>query len=235
MRAPFQEGDLPGPVKYGYLSVGAVEAGPDATCSAARCSASTRTRTGTSSPPPRSRRCPTASRRAAPCSPARSRRPSTRSGTPRRGSATGSPWSAAGMVGCAPSPRCCAASRSAGWSSSTWTRAGPASADRLGVRFVHAGRRGRRLRPRRPLLGHGRRASPAGSSCWATRASCRAVLVRRPRGARATSAARFHARRLTVRASQVGAVAAARRARRTHADRLAPGARPAATTTPSTR
>jgi threonine dehydrogenase-like Zn-dependent dehydrogenase len=28
MRAPFQEGDLPGPVKYGYLNVGVVEAGP---------------------------------------------------------------------------------------------------------------------------------------------------------------------------------------------------------------
>ena len=28
MRAPFQEGDFPGPVKYGYLSVGTVEAGP---------------------------------------------------------------------------------------------------------------------------------------------------------------------------------------------------------------
>jgi NADPH:quinone reductase-like Zn-dependent oxidoreductase len=28
MRAPFQEGDFPGPVKYGYLSVGIVEAGP---------------------------------------------------------------------------------------------------------------------------------------------------------------------------------------------------------------
>jgi len=27
MRAPFQEGELPGPVKYGYLSVGVVEAG----------------------------------------------------------------------------------------------------------------------------------------------------------------------------------------------------------------
>jgi Zn-dependent alcohol dehydrogenase len=30
MRAPFQEGDFPGPVKYGYLSVGVVEAGPEA-------------------------------------------------------------------------------------------------------------------------------------------------------------------------------------------------------------
>jgi threonine dehydrogenase-like Zn-dependent dehydrogenase len=28
MRAPFQEGELPGPVKYGYLSVGIVEEGP---------------------------------------------------------------------------------------------------------------------------------------------------------------------------------------------------------------
>ncbi len=30
MRAPFQEGDFPGPVKYGYLSVGVVEQGPAA-------------------------------------------------------------------------------------------------------------------------------------------------------------------------------------------------------------
>jgi threonine dehydrogenase-like Zn-dependent dehydrogenase len=29
MRAPFQEGDFPGPVKYGYLNVGAVEEGPE--------------------------------------------------------------------------------------------------------------------------------------------------------------------------------------------------------------
>jgi threonine dehydrogenase-like Zn-dependent dehydrogenase len=29
MRAPFQEGGFPGPVKYGYLSVGVVEHGPD--------------------------------------------------------------------------------------------------------------------------------------------------------------------------------------------------------------
>lgn len=29
MRAPFQEGDLPGPVKYGYLSVGVVDDGPE--------------------------------------------------------------------------------------------------------------------------------------------------------------------------------------------------------------
>jgi len=29
MRAPFQEGDFPGPVKYGYLSVGVVASGPE--------------------------------------------------------------------------------------------------------------------------------------------------------------------------------------------------------------
>lgn len=29
MRAPFQQGDFPGPVKYGYLNVGIVEQGPD--------------------------------------------------------------------------------------------------------------------------------------------------------------------------------------------------------------
>ncbi len=32
MRAPFQEGDFPGPVKYGYLNVGAVEQGPVELC-----------------------------------------------------------------------------------------------------------------------------------------------------------------------------------------------------------
>ena len=30
MRAPFQDGDFPGPVKYGYLNVGVVERGPAA-------------------------------------------------------------------------------------------------------------------------------------------------------------------------------------------------------------
>ncbi|MDH6237088.1 zinc-binding alcohol dehydrogenase [Cryobacterium sp. CG_9.6] len=29
MRAPFQDGDFPGPVKYGYLNVGVVESGPE--------------------------------------------------------------------------------------------------------------------------------------------------------------------------------------------------------------
>ncbi|MEP7281130.1 MAG: zinc-binding alcohol dehydrogenase [Rubrivivax sp.] len=32
MRAPWQVGDFPGPVKYGYVGVGVVEAGPEALC-----------------------------------------------------------------------------------------------------------------------------------------------------------------------------------------------------------
>ena len=107
MRAPFQEGDFPGPVKYGYLNVGVVEAGPggparphgvlpapapDALRGAGRRGA---------------RRPRTRSRRSARCWPAPSRPQSTRCGTPRRSSATGSrssarAWSAAASPGCSP-------------------------------------------------------------------------------------------------------------------------------------
>ena len=52
MRAPYQEGDFPGPVKYGYLNVGVVESGPPE-LRGAPSSASTRTRPGTSCRPPR--------------------------------------------------------------------------------------------------------------------------------------------------------------------------------------
>jgi NADPH:quinone reductase-like Zn-dependent oxidoreductase len=48
MRAPFQEGDFPGPVKYGYLNVGIVEQG-----AAASSSACIRTRPPTWRPPRR--------------------------------------------------------------------------------------------------------------------------------------------------------------------------------------
>ena len=52
MRAPFQDGDFPGPVKYGYLNVGVVEEGPPG-CGTRRCSACTPTRPRMSSPPTR--------------------------------------------------------------------------------------------------------------------------------------------------------------------------------------
>ena len=108
MRAPFQEGDFPGPVKYGYLSVGVVERGP-AELRGARCSACTHTRRRTSCRPPRCRSCPRMCRPLAPCSPAASRRRSTPCGTPRRCSATGSPSSAPGWSAAA-SPACSAGS-----------------------------------------------------------------------------------------------------------------------------
>src|SRR5215210_5105425 len=95
MRAPFQEGDFPGPVKYGYLGVGAVEEGP----------AELRGRTvfclyphqpayvvpaGAVTP------VPTTSRPRAPCSRAPSRPQSTRCGTRLRSWATAWPSSAPG-------------------------------------------------------------------------------------------------------------------------------------------
>ena len=47
MRAPFQEGEFPGPVKYGYLNVGVVEHGPAATLRGKRSSVSFRIRPST--------------------------------------------------------------------------------------------------------------------------------------------------------------------------------------------
>ena len=83
MRAPFQEGDFPGPVKYGYLNVGAVEQGPaelrgrtvfclypHQTAYVVPAGAVT---VVPEDVPPHAR-----------CSPAPSRPPSTRCGTPRR-------------------------------------------------------------------------------------------------------------------------------------------------------
>ena len=71
MRAPFQEGDFPGPVKYGYLNVGVVEEGPADAARAGPSSASTRTRPRTSCRPAPWSPCPTACRRRGPCWPAR--------------------------------------------------------------------------------------------------------------------------------------------------------------------
>ena len=62
MRAPFQEGDFPGPVKYGYLNVGVVEQGPGDARRDGPCSASTPTSRATWCPPPPWSRCRTACR-----------------------------------------------------------------------------------------------------------------------------------------------------------------------------
>ena len=83
MRAPFQEGDLPAPVKYGYLNVGVVEQ-DRGSCAGARSSACIRTRPPMSSRPAPSPSCPRACRRLAPCSRAPSRPRSTPCGMPGR-------------------------------------------------------------------------------------------------------------------------------------------------------
>ena len=192
-------------------------------CSAAPSSACTRTRPRTWCRPAPWSSCPTTCRRRGPCSPAPWRPRSTRCGTPRRWSATGSPssapaWSAAASRGCSPgSP----ASRSR---SSTSTPTGPDVADALGVDFalpadaaggrdlvVHTSATSAGLQRSLDLLaagGHGHRAE----------------LVRRRRGQRCRSAARSTPRRLAIRASQVGTVAAGP-ARQPHHRRPA-GARP---------
>ena len=108
MRAPFQEGELPGPVKYGYLNVGVVEAGPPNLLG----------RTVFCLYPHQSAYVvpagavvvvPETCRPTAPCSPAPSRPPSTPCGMPRRSSATASPWWGRAWWGCA-SPGCWPAS-----------------------------------------------------------------------------------------------------------------------------
>ena len=63
MRAPFQAGEFPAPVKYGYASVGEVERGPRELQRPTRVRAAIRIRRATSCRRRRARRCPTACRR----------------------------------------------------------------------------------------------------------------------------------------------------------------------------
>ena len=180
MRAPFQEGEFPGPVKYGYLSVGVVERGPRAL----------RGRTVFCLHPHQTEyvvpasavfACPTTSRRRGRCSPAPSRRRSTRCGTPARCPATASrwsarAWSAAAWRGCWRGSPACASS----WSTST--RPGQRSPTRwASTSRVPAGRR-RGTRPggahERHRRGPAALARPAGDRGLRRRAQ----LVRRRRG-----------------------------------------------------
>ena len=132
-RAPFQEGDFPGPVKYGYLNVGAVERGPP----------ELRGRTVFCLYPHQTAYVvpagavtvvPEACRPRAPCSRAPSRPQSTRCGMRRRWSATGSRSSAPGWSAAA-SRACCTGSRHRGHARGRRpARAGVAAA--LGVGFA---------------------------------------------------------------------------------------------------
>ena len=93
MRCPFQEGEFPAPVKYGYAVVGVIEDGPG-TQSAAACSACIRIRTDLLSRKMPSSPFPTMSPSAAPRSPPTWRRQSTGCGMAPRVRETGSPSSA---------------------------------------------------------------------------------------------------------------------------------------------
>ena len=91
----------------------------------------------------------------------------------------------------------------------------------LGVGFAPAGHGGRRVRPRVP---HQRDVRRACSECLELLAPEGTVVELSWYGDRSTTlelGGSFHSRRLDLRASQVGTVAAARRGRRTTADRLA--------------
>lgn len=218
MRAPFQEGEFPSPVKYGYLNVGVVEHGPPAlrgrpvfclyphqTRYVVPASAVTPLPDGV--PPERA----------------------VLAGTVE--TAVNALWDAAPLVGDriavvgAGMVGCCIAALLARFPGVrvelvdvSPSRA--AVADALGVGFaaperalgncdlvVHASATEAGLARSLELLGD--EGEVIELSWYGDRP------VRVPLGEA------FHGRRLTVRASQVGAVAPARRARRTHADRLA--------------
>jgi NADPH:quinone reductase-like Zn-dependent oxidoreductase len=218
MRAPFQEGDFPAPVKYGYLNVGVVEHGPDPLVG----------RTVFTLYPHQDRYVvPAAAVSVVP------------DGVPPRRAvlagtvetAVNALWDArplvgdhltvvgAGMVGC------CVARLLSGVPGTVVTLVDvdpsrAAVAEALGVRFalpeeatgdqdlvLHASATAAGLARSLDLLG---REGEVVELSWY---GDRPVTV--------ALGGAFHAGRLAIRASQVGAVSPARRARRTHADRLA--------------
>jgi threonine dehydrogenase-like Zn-dependent dehydrogenase len=210
MRAPFQDGDFPGPVKYGYLNVGVVEQGPPALRGrTVFCLYPHQTAYVVPEDVPAAR--------------------AVLAGTVE--TAVNALWDAAPMIGDritvvgAGMVGCCVARLLAGIPGIEVTlvdvdpsRAGVAAA--LGVDFagpadaaggrdlvVHTSATSAGLQQSLDLLG------PEGTVIelsWYGDADVRLSLG----GA-------FHSGRLGIRASQVGTVAAARRARRTPADRLA--------------
>ncbi len=218
MRAPFQEGDFPGPVKYGYLNVGVVERGPAAlagrtvfclyphqTAYVVPASAVTPLPDGV--PPARA----------------------VLAGTVE--TAVNALWDArplvgdrvavvgAGMVGC------CVARLLAGVPGTTVTlvdvdasRAHVAGA--LGVGFAAPADAPGDL----DLVVHTSGTSAGLQTALGLLAPDGEVLELSWYGDSPVTldlGGAFHSRRLAVRASQVGEVAAARRGRRTHAERLA--------------
>jgi threonine dehydrogenase-like Zn-dependent dehydrogenase len=218
MRAPFQAGDLPGPVKYGYLSVGVVEQGPpDLTGRTVFCLHPHQDRyvvpVAALTPVPDD----VPPRRAVLAGTVETAVNALWDAAPRLGDRVA--VIGAGMVGAAVAAllRSFPLGRLQLVDVDERRRA---VADRLGVPFVHpddaAGECDLVVHCSATGAGLGRGLELLGEEGELVELSWY--------GDREVSldlGGAFHARRLTVRASQVGAVSAARRARRSHADRLA--------------
>lgn len=220
MRAPFQEGEFPGPVKYGYLSVGVVEAGPPASPLLGRtvfCLHPHQTRYVV----------PASAVVAVPDGVPAAR--AVLAGTVE--TAVNALWDApplvgdrvsvvgAGMVGC------CVAALLARYPGVDVElvdvdagRAGIAAA--LGVRFALPGE----ARSGRDLVVHASASSEGLRLALGLLGFEGTVLELSWYGTREVTVGlggSFHSGRSTIRASQVGTLAPARRSTRTHADRLA--------------
>jgi len=218
MRAPFQEGEFPGPVKYGYLNVGVVEEGPSALVGATVfCLYPHQTEYVV----------PASAVTVVPVSVPAAR--AVLAGTVE--TAVNAMWDArplvgdrvavvgAGMVGC------CVARLLAGIPGVSVTlvdvdasRAGVAAS--LGAAYASPSDAGGDL----DLVVHTSGTSAGLQTSLDLLAPDGEVLELSWYGDAPVTVSlggAFHSRRLAVRASQVGEVAAARRSRRTHAERLA--------------
>ena len=221
MRAPFQDGDFPFPVKYGYLNVGTVEEGPDPL----------RGRTVFALVPHQTRYVVAADALA----------PVPEAVPPRRAVLAGAVetavnvlWDAAaligdrvvvvgaGMIGCA----IARVARGIPGVDVTLVDVDPAKgpiARALGATFVPASDAADQ--PTEPDVVIEASGSGAGLELALRLAPTDGeVVVASWYGSRAVPiglGADFHSRRITIRSSQVGAVSARRRARRTTRDRLA--------------
>jgi NADPH:quinone reductase-like Zn-dependent oxidoreductase len=217
MRAPYQEGDFPGPVKYGYLNVGVVEEGPATLVG---------TRVFSLFPHQTTYVVPVSA-----VAPVPDDVPSERAvlaGTVE--TAINALWDAgpllgdrvavvgAGMVGC------CLARLLAGLPGAEVTLvdvdpARAAAAESLGVAFARPGD----APDGQDLVLHTSATSAGLQLCLELLVSDGTVLDLSWYGDSPVSlelGGRFHTDRLAIRASQVGTVAAARRQRRTPKDRL---------------
>ena len=217
MRAPFQEGDFDGPVKYGYSNVGVVEAGPAALVGqTVFCLFPHQTRYVV--PIAAVQHVPPPCRRSGRCWRPTWRRPSTASGMRGPASATGSASSAAAWSVC----------WSPGWrrrfraARSNWSTPIPPGR-RSPASWASTSSRVEEATPDADLVIHAS-GNPAGlrRRCgWPV--SEATVLEMSWYGAQPVTLAlgeAFHSRRLDLRSSQVGAIAPQQRARWSHARRL---------------